>query len=74
LGWAVAHRRWKNPRDERRRLLTLAEATPAKYNFVTKARVLNGHDSWAPMALAGGRLLARDLTQLVCLDITGAKP
>ncbi len=55
-------------------LLTLAEATPAKYNFVTKARVLNGHDSWAPMALAGGRLLARDLTQLVCLDITGAKP
>jgi outer membrane protein assembly factor BamB len=55
-------------------LLTLAEAGPAGYRALVKNRVLNGHDSWAPMALAGGRLLVRDLTQLVCLDITGAKP
>ena len=55
-------------------LLTLAEAGPAGYRPLVKDRVLNGHDSWAPMALAGGRLLVRDLTQMVCLDITGAKP
>jgi len=55
-------------------LLTLAEAGPAGYRPLVKNRVLNGHDSWAPMALAGGRLLVRDLTQMVCLDVSGAKP
>ena len=50
-------------------LLTLAEVNPAGYRVLTRARVLNGHDSWAPLALAGGRLLARDLTQMVCLDV-----
>ena len=55
-------------------LLTLAEASPAGYRSLVKSRVLNDHDSWAPMALAGGRLLVRDLTQLVCLDVIGAKP
>ena len=52
-------------------LLTLAEASPVGYHPITQARVLQGHDAWAPLALAGGRLLARDLTRMVCLDITG---
>ena len=51
--------------------LTLADATPAAYHPLARARILTGHDAWAPMALADGRLLARDLTQLVCLDRTG---
>ncbi|MEI6279740.1 MAG: PQQ-binding-like beta-propeller repeat protein [Verrucomicrobiae bacterium] len=55
-------------------LLTLAEASPAGYRPLVKNRVLNGHDSWAPMALAGSRLLARDLTRMVCLDIAGGNP
>lgn len=55
-------------------LLTLAEAGPAGYRPLVKNRVLNGHDSWAPLALAGGRLLARDLTRMVCLDVAGGKP
>lgn len=55
-------------------VLTLAEANPEEYRPLVKNRVLNGHDSWAPMALAGSRLLVRDLTQMVCLDITGGKP
>jgi outer membrane protein assembly factor BamB len=54
-------------------LLTLAEAAPSGYHCLTQAKVLQGHDAWAPMALAGGRLLARDLTRMVCLDITGEK-
>jgi hypothetical protein len=40
--------------------------------------VLNGHDAWGPLALAGSRLLARDLDSMVCLDLaptpTEAKP
>ena len=55
-------------------VLTLAEATPAGYRPLAKNRILTGHDSWAPMALAGSRLLARDLTRMVCLDISGGKP
>jgi outer membrane protein assembly factor BamB len=55
-------------------LLTLAEASPTGYRPLAKERVLHGHDSWAPLALAGGRLLARDLTQMICLDVTGGKP
>ena len=53
--------------------LTLADATPVAYRPLARARILTGHDAWAPMALTAGRLLARDLTQLVCLDITGGK-
>jgi len=49
--------------------LTLAEATPSGYRPLAQARILEGHDCWAPMALAHGRLLARDLTKMVCLDV-----
>ena len=36
--------------------LTLAEATPAGYQPLAQAQVLDGHDAWGPMALAAGRL------------------
>jgi len=49
--------------------LTLVEATPEGYRQLARARVLYGHESWGPMALAGGRLLVRDLTRMVCLDL-----
>ena len=52
-------------------LLTLAEATPVGYRQLAQARILDGNESWGPMAIAGGRLIARDLTRMVCLDITG---
>ncbi len=54
-------------------LLTLAEATPDGYKQLAQAQVLNGHDSWGPMAMAGGRLIVRDLTRMVCLDVRGSK-
>jgi outer membrane protein assembly factor BamB len=49
--------------------LTLAEATPAGYVQLAGAKVLDGPDSWGPMAIASGRLILRDLTRMVCLDI-----
>ena len=55
-------------------LLTLVDISISGYHPIVQNRVLNGHDSWAPLALAGSRLLARDLTQMVCLDITGGTP
>jgi len=50
-------------------LLRLIEATPQKFNLLGQAQVLKGHESWGPMALVGDRLLVRDLTRLVCLDV-----
>ena len=50
-------------------VLTMAEATPQGYRQLARAKVLPGHESWAPLAIAGGRLLARDLTSMVCLDV-----
>ena len=50
-------------------LLRLIEATPRKYVLLAQAQVLKGRESWGPMALAGGRLIARDLTRMVCLDV-----
>jgi outer membrane protein assembly factor BamB len=50
--------------------LRLFEATSARFNLLGEAQPLNGRESWAPMALAGDRLLLRDLTRLVCLDVS----
>ncbi len=50
-------------------LLRLIQATPEKYTLLGQAQVLKGRESWGPPALAGGRLLVRDFTRLVCLDV-----
>lgn len=50
-------------------LLRLVAADPARYRLLAQAQVLKGRESWAPPALAGGRLIVRDLTRMVCLDL-----
>jgi outer membrane protein assembly factor BamB len=50
-------------------LLTLAEATPTGYMPLAEAKVLEGPDAWGPMAIAGGRLILRDLNRMICLDV-----
>jgi len=52
-------------------LLTLAEATPAGFKKLAQFKALQGPDAWGPLALADGRLLIRDLIQMVCIDVTG---
>ena len=52
-------------------LLTLAQATPTGYVQLASARVLEGPESWGPMAIASGRLIVRDLNRMICLDVTG---
>ncbi len=49
--------------------LSVVPATPEAFRVVTETQVLEGHESWAPMALASGRLIVRDLTRMVCLDL-----
>ena len=52
-------------------VLTLAEAKPSGYIQLAQAKVLEGPEAWGPMAVASGRLIARDLNRMICLDITG---
>jgi len=49
--------------------LTMAAATPEGFKPLAQARVLQGHDAWGPLAMAGSRLIVRDLTRMVCLDL-----
>ena len=50
-------------------VLTMAEASPAGFVRLASAKVLDGKEAWAPMALADGRLLVRDYGTLRCLDL-----
>jgi outer membrane protein assembly factor BamB len=51
-------------------VLTLAEAETTEYTQLAQVKILEGPDSWGPMALAGGRLILRDMNRMICLDIT----
>jgi outer membrane protein assembly factor BamB len=33
--------------------------------------VLNGHEVWGPMAISSGKMVLRDLTKMVCIDLRG---
>jgi outer membrane protein assembly factor BamB len=45
-------------------------ASPKGYEpLSTTDAIPDGHDSWGPMALVGGRLILRDLTRMICLDV-----
>lgn len=53
--------------------LFLLEATPEEFRVLDKFTIWpDTHDAWGPMALVAGRLLVRDLTRLVCVDVSEA--
>jgi outer membrane protein assembly factor BamB len=49
--------------------LTMADATRPEFVRLGQADVLEGHDAWGPLALAGSRLLLRDLNTLACVEL-----
>ena len=49
--------------------LRLIEAGTTGYNELASAQVLAGQEVWAPMALSDGKLVLRDLTKMMCLDV-----
>lgn len=52
-------------------VLTILKASTKEYIQLGQAKVLQGVDAWGPMAIANGRLLARDSRRLVCIDLRG---
>lgn len=49
--------------------LTMARTGVEKFEELGKAKVLLGHDAWGPIAIAGTRMLLRDSTSMVCIDV-----
>ena len=49
--------------------LTMIQADTKNFKLLDQAQVLQGHDSWGPLTLTAGRLILRDLTQMICLDV-----
>jgi len=49
--------------------LTMCRASTDKYDKLAEAKVLPGVDSWAPFAIADGRMVLRDSTKMICLDL-----
>ncbi len=49
--------------------LRLLEARTDEYRELANAQILGGHDVWGPMALSDGKLVMRDMRQMVCLDV-----
>jgi outer membrane protein assembly factor BamB len=52
-------------------VLTVLKASTKEYIEIGQAKILEGIDAWGPMAITGGRLLARDSHRLVCIDLRG---
>jgi outer membrane protein assembly factor BamB len=53
--------------------LTIAKATVSGWVQLDKTNVIDGQDSWGPIAIADGRLLMRTSKQLVCIDVREKK-
>ncbi len=49
--------------------LRVLDADADHYEELAKAELLKGPDVWAPPVISQGRLLIRDLSRLICLDI-----
>lgn len=59
--------------------LVMAEASPAGYHELGRKKLLDGSDSWAPLAVADGRMILRegnhalkggqDVTEMICVRI-----
>jgi outer membrane protein assembly factor BamB len=52
-------------------MLRLIDANTTGYKELAGAQVLSGPDVWGPMALSDGKLIVRDLTKMIALDVRG---
>ncbi len=50
-------------------VLVMLQATAQGYRELGRRRLLDGHDAWGPMALVDGRLVLRDDTRMLCVDL-----
>ena len=53
--------------------LTIARPDTESYIQIDQAKILDGHDAWAPLAIADGYLVMRDSKTLLCIDIASSR-
>ena len=53
--------------------LTMLTVSRSGYEQLAQYKVLDGQDAWGPIALAGTRMLLRDSTRMVCIEIGAEK-
>ena len=49
--------------------LSIVQASPSQFKVLDKKKIIDGQDSWGPLAITGGYLLMRDSKQMVCINI-----
>jgi outer membrane protein assembly factor BamB len=49
--------------------LRLVEASTKEYKELAEAKLLRGPDVWGPMALSNGKLVIRDVTKMMCVEV-----
>jgi len=49
--------------------MTIAKASPTGFTVLDKARIIDGQDSWGPIAITMGYLLMRDSKTMICIDV-----
>lgn len=50
-------------------VLTVISASIERYDELSETKVLDGVDSWGPIAVAGGLMLMRDSRKMICIDV-----
>ena len=55
--------------DGKTGMLRLIEASTRQYKELASAQILAGEDVWGPMALSNGKLVIRDMNQMICLQV-----
>jgi outer membrane protein assembly factor BamB len=55
--------------DGRSGMLRLVDANVQGYKELAAAQILGGEEVWGPPALSNGKLIIRDMDQLVCLQV-----
>ncbi len=53
-------------------ILTVLQQSRDHYRALAQVRVLDGQDAWGPIAVAGTRMLLRDSTRMVCINVSAA--
>ena len=52
-------------------MLRLLDANTTAYRELDHAQLLAGDNVWGPMALSNGKLVLRDMTKMICIDVAG---
>jgi outer membrane protein assembly factor BamB len=55
--------------DGKKGTLHLIDPSPDGYKELAKCKLFGGKEIWAPMAIADGKLIARNQTEMKCLDL-----